>query len=101
MTADGPHGSLAVLAVHLVPGLSESDLTDTLRLIRDHMTNSTDCISILIGDINAHPADEPRLILGSGKAEFSHSRYTNQFDETLRHLAEITGGYFTYKRNNC
>jgi hypothetical protein len=49
-----------------------------------------------MGDVNAHPIDEPRLVVGDPHAELKPTRYTMAFDNALGDLIEVSGDYFTY-----
>ena len=92
----GPNGNICVLAVHLVPDLPERELQHQLHTINMHLPNDPSILTILMGDVNAHPAEEPRLVVGDPYAELSPSKYTVAFENTLGDLLEVSGDYFTF-----
>ena len=52
---------------------------------------------VIMGDFNAHPEEEPRMLLGSDAVEFSYSHYARRVAAKFPSLAEVSGDYFTYK----
>jgi len=92
----GPRGNLCFLAVHLVPDLPDHELQRQLGLINMHLPADAGTLTILMGDVNAHPIEEPRLVVGDPRIDLKPTRYTVALDNCLRDLIEISGDYFTY-----
>ena len=95
--AIGINGDLVVLAVHLTPGLDTEDLQLFLNTIKANLIDDERTITILLGDLNAHPADEPKMSVGSDDVNFSFSYYTKRLEDSMGFLTEISGDYFTHR----
>ena len=95
--ANGKDGNIIVVAVHSVPDMTDSELRDFLAKVLQAVAHGPNTIAIVVGDVNCHEEDEPRLIVGSSQAEFSKSLYSQRFDEAFGHFAEVVGSYYTYQ----
>ena len=54
-------------------------------------------ITLFIGDLNAHPCDEPHFSLQGNVHEHRPSRFTSTIDSYFDEFAEITGEYWTHR----
>ena len=68
-----PEGNLTIVAVRIVPEMNDTQLVNFFDVIDEAMQPAPNTLKVLIGDLNCHPADEPRLIVGGDAAEFSSS----------------------------
>ena len=91
LLAQGEHGSVEVVAVHLDPGQSMEDLKVVLKMIKGVMQQNMATITLLIGDLNAHPSDEPHFSIQGNIHEHRPSRFTTTIDTYFEEFAEITG----------
>ena len=57
------------------------DLRNLLRKIKGVMQNNKDVMTLLIGDLNAHPTDEPQFSLQGNIYEHRPSRFASTIDD--------------------